>query len=209
MNDWAGPYSSDISSIQTAASELISRSWAESFFGNISILLKRRDFCDRVRESYPVEIDPSFLQGRILIVTRTLSTMKDVLNSPQEALGIYVPGKRALNLIMGKGPPTSEITSHLMAYQMGNGSVVLHCHMDSLTDASLITKDRSSLPSGIGWVDKLEPGSIQLAETTGREMQKFDMVLWKDHGPICTGKDLTHCLRRLMELDEYIKGSHP
>lgn len=45
-------------------------------------------------------------------------------------------------------------------------------------------------PHGIGLLDRIQPGSLSLAEQTSRKIVKQPLVLWKNHGSFSIGSDL-------------------
>ncbi len=193
-----------IDKFKQAAMKLISRDWARSFFGNMSILIDD-DYEDLpVKDTFTAGVEVRSLDGDFLIATRTFFTMDDVVNTPEKALGLYKIDREQLSLIWGEGPPTSDITSHLLAYSTGKGRALVHCHMDSVTALSGMIP----LPEGYGWVDKMEPGSIELANATMTAMRSNHTVIWKGHGAISLGDDPKICIERLVYLDEYL-ADHP
>jgi ribulose-5-phosphate 4-epimerase/fuculose-1-phosphate aldolase len=194
-----------IDQFEQAASRLISRNWARSFFGNISILVDA-DLKDLpIKNEYPSPVTIKDLKKNcLLMVTRTTSTMSDIIDSPEDSLGLYLLKDDNLNLIWGCGPPTSELSAHLLAYSSSNARAIIHCHMDIISKLSDRYPRGPPLPANCSWVGDLEPGSIDLAEATAEALESTDTVIWKHHGVIsCTG-DLSKCYWRIEEVWSYL-----
>jgi rhamnulose-1-phosphate aldolase len=45
-------------------------------------------------------------------------------------------------------------------------------------------------PRGIGVVEWMVPGGIEIARATGALMKKYEAVVWAHHGLFCSGRDL-------------------
>lgn len=202
MTPIPGSVSGEVESIRETAMELISRSWAESFFGNISILLDDAMANLEVKERFPSPVKENELEGKTILATRTTSTMEEVVDDPEGSLGLYRIEGDSLELVWGEGPPTSEISSHLMAYTSSRGRCILHCHMDCISG---VCDESIDIPEGCCIVDEMEPGSLPLAEATRNAFQKCDTVIWKGHGAITIADDLVKCLQRLIRLEQYLK----
>ncbi|MGA1849086.1 MAG: class II aldolase/adducin family protein [Thermoplasmatota archaeon] len=199
-----------ITDIQKTAAALVGRSWAESFFGNISVLLDLDDVEMDIMDRYPIHTEIPDLNRRYILVTRTFSTMKEVVRDPERALGFYRIENRELLLLWGEGPPTSELSSHLMAYSTGRGRAIIHCHMDLVgrVSSSFGIADHP-LPTGTQIIEELEPGSIELARATGDALRKNDTVIWRGHGAFSMTDSLGESLKRLEGLEGYLNGIPP
>lgn len=193
-----------IDKFKQAAMKLISRDWARSFFGNISILIDD-DYEDLpVKEEYPSPVKIEDLQGSSLMITRTTSTMAEIIESPDKSLGLYQLKDGNLNLIWGCGPPTSELSAHLLAYSSSKGKAIIHCHMDIISEISERYPQGPPLPANCSWAGDLEAGSVELAQATAEALEGTDTVIWKDHGVISCTDDLSGCYQRIVEVWSYL-----
>ena len=61
-------------------------------------------------------------------------------------------------------------------------------------------------PNGVGVLPWMVPGSREIAEATSELMEKYDVVIWCQHGIFCAGKDLdtafglTHTVEKAAEI---------
>jgi ribulose-5-phosphate 4-epimerase/fuculose-1-phosphate aldolase len=193
----------EVEEIRRTAIDLENRGWARSFFGNISVLMKK-DLSDLdIINTYEPPVDTSSLAGSSILITRASSTMRSVHDDPAGNLGLYRIDKE-LYLIRGTGPPSSEVASHLIPYIMGRGEAIIHCHMDVIDIAT-------DLFGGGGpdiefpWIGILEPGSVELAVRTGEEMGKRRTVVWAGHGAISCARDLRDALSDLISLERTLR----
>lgn len=188
---------------------LIDRKWAGSFFGNISMIIDPIDLSSDIITTFRVPVPIGELDGRLLLVTRTTSTMEELSTDPASALGLYRINGSVIELLWGLGPPTSEISSHLLAYSARPGKAIVHCHMDLIDVISLKFPEGPPLPPGCSWVEDFEPGSIELALATKDALMKDDTVVWKDHGPLSLTESLEICMARLIRLDAFLQELIP
>lgn len=108
--------------------------------------------------------------------------------------------------------PTSELPSHLMSHSIkkvttkGLHRVILHSHTTNtialtfvlplttqvFTKAiwEMISECSIVFPTGIGVVEWMVPGSIEIGKKTGGMMEKHDVVIWAHHGMFCSGETL-------------------
>lgn len=52
-----------------------------------------------------------------------------------------------------------------------------------------VTECIMAIPRGVGVVGWTLPGSVELARETARLMERFDVVVWAQHGTVCAGTD--------------------
>ncbi len=188
-----------IRSICDTARELEARGWAKGFFGNISIKLGRPDIGTmKVRGRYNHDLPVENIIGCILLITRSGSTMSEVSKDPGNHVGAYGVSKGSLDLLRGRGPPTSEIGSHLLIHGIDGISGVIHCHLENM---DRIVRDEV-LKNGFGWVGKLEPGSPELALATLEAARRHDTIIWDGHGVICFAGDLERALDLVFGVDD-------
>ncbi len=108
--------------------------------------------------------------------------------------------------------PTSELPSHLALqdYLIGSGSkykATLHTHPIELVALSHIRRFCSSeeltrtlwsmipetlafAPLGLGFIPFTNPGTVELADATLKEIAHYDVVLWEKHGTVAVGSDM-------------------
>jgi L-fuculose-phosphate aldolase len=110
-----------------------------------------------------------------------------------------------------KGKPTSERNLHLMIYRKREDvNAIIHTHSLISTFLSTIDKEIELLtPEGeiflkkIGYVDYFEAGSLKLAEETAKRDE--DVIILKNHGVVCLGKDLIDAYVKVEVLEEQAK----
>ncbi|XRP96747.1 L-fuculose phosphate aldolase [Methanocaldococcus sp. 16A] len=110
-----------------------------------------------------------------------------------------------------KGKPTSEKNLHLMIYKKRKDiNAIIHTHSLISTFLSTINKEIELLtPEGeiflkkIGYVDYFEAGSLKLAEETAKRDE--DVIILKNHGVVCLGKDLMDAYVKVEVLEEQAK----
>lgn len=188
-----------IRSICDTAGELEARGWGKRFFGNISINLGRPDIGNmEVKGLYHHDLPVENIIGCILLITRSGSTMSEISKDPGSHVGAYGIFKGSLGLLWGEGPPTSEIGSHLMIHGIDGIRGIIHCHLDNM---DRIVKEEV-LKNGFGWVDKLEPGSPELASATLEAARRYDTMIWDGHGVICFAGDLERALDLVFRVDD-------
>ncbi|ACV23957.1 L-fuculose phosphate aldolase [Methanocaldococcus fervens] len=110
-----------------------------------------------------------------------------------------------------KGKPTSEKNLHLMIYRKRDDvNAIIHTHSLVSTFLSTINKEIDLLtPEGkiflkrIGYVDYFEAGSLKLAEETAKRDE--DVIILKNHGVVCLGKDLIDAYVKVEVLEEQAK----
>jgi rhamnulose-1-phosphate aldolase len=195
-----------------AANEIISKGWCRDTFGNISMIV---DDPIEIWDLEPFLFETGLflpqLEGRTILFTRSGSRIEDITSHPEQNLGLYLCSKGGshLSLLWGDGAPTSEWLSHLLIYAYTNGKVkaVVHAHMEEVERLRTEFMDLApDLPDWIGWVPDLPPGSLDLAQATVQEINRYDIMLWHGHGIIAPGMDLEDCLSRLERFSEWTRS---
>jgi ribulose-5-phosphate 4-epimerase/fuculose-1-phosphate aldolase len=100
-------------------------------------------------------------------------------------------------LISGEGHPTSEISSHLLAYTTNRGEAIVHCHMGSVSNELLNMNLLSSSLKDIQIVDEMKSGSIELATATMNAFRRNNTIFWAGHGIITMANDLEGCMKNI------------
>jgi rhamnulose-1-phosphate aldolase len=192
-----------------AAKELASKGWCHDTSGNISMIVEDPiEVWDLEPFLFETDLYLPQLEGKTILFTRSGSRIEDIPDAPKNNLGLYlaVRGGVYLSLLWGEGAPTSEWLSHLLIYAHSGGKVkaVVHAHMEEVERLkSEMTDPVLELPDWIGWVPRLPPGSVDLAQATVQEMNKYDLMLWHGHGILAPGRDLEDCLSRLERFSEW------
>ncbi|MCQ6254804.1 L-fuculose phosphate aldolase [Methanocaldococcus sp.] len=110
-----------------------------------------------------------------------------------------------------KGNPTSERNLHLMIYKKRKDiNAIIHTHSIVSTFLSIIDKEIEILTADgkvflkkIGYVDYYKAGSLKLAEETAKRDE--DVIILKNHGVVCLGKDLIDAYIKVETLEEQAK----
>lgn len=197
-----------------ASRELVSKGWCHDTSGNISMVIEDPiEIWDLEPFLFETGLFLPQLEGKTILITRAGSRIEDIPGSPKTNLGLYLAVRSGvfLSLLWGEGAPTSEWLSHLLIYAHTDGKVkaVVHAHMEDVERLRNELKELApDLPDWIGWVPELPPGSLDLAQATVQEINRYDLILWQGHGIIAPGMDLEDCLSRLERFSEWV-GSLP
>lgn len=156
------------------------------------------------------------LAGDYLAITGAGSFFRNISLSAYDNIGIIQINDRGdayrlwWGLASGRGP-TSELASHLMIHSVKKRAnkdgqrVLYHCHPVNLIALSFVlplsnkvfTRELWEMmpecplvfPEGLGLVEWMLPGSLDLALATSQLMEKYNGVIWAHHGLICSGED--------------------
>ena len=156
------------------------------------------------------------LAGAYFAVTGAGRHMRNVQVEPASNIAIVEinAGGDSWRVVWGLkdgGMPTSEFASHFMCHSVrtavtgGACRVLYHAHPDNVIaltkimplDARTITRTLWKahtecivvFPNGIGVVDCMVPGSMELARATSELMKTYDAVIWAQHGLFASGAD--------------------
>lgn len=176
------------------------------------------------------------LAGQWYVVTGSGKYFRHVRHDPEDCLAIIEIDDSGDHYrvrwgLVNGGRPTSELPSHLMNHavkqRIGETDcrVIYHSHpantialtfllppddeVFSKTLWGMISECVVVFPDGVGVLPWMVPGSREIAEATGERMEKYDVVIWSQHGIFCAGKDfdtafgLTHTIEKAAEI--YIK----
>lgn len=209
-----------IEQVASVAGILWSRNWAERNGGNITVNVTDEldsDFKSRkaIAGPFPTGVSLPHLKGMYFFCKGTGKRMRDLASDPMANGSIIrICDDCTSYEIIAEQPvmPTSELPSHLTLhnYLVGEGynyKASLHTHpvelvamshssrfLDSgyLTGLlwSMIPETLAFAPLGIGVVPYALPGSVDLAEATLKQIEKYDVVLWEKHGTVAVGTDI-------------------
>ncbi len=209
-----------ISEVAEVAGYIWQKGWGERNGGNITVRVTEfatPQWATMPALCEPVSIGVTLpmLKGHYFYAKGTQKRMRDLARDPMANGSIIRITEDcahyeiiADSLIM----PTSELPSHLMVqnYLLESGSrykATLHTHPIELVAMSHLTRFKDSdqmtrtlwsmipetlafAPLGIGWVPYEVPGSLQLAQATLAQIQRFDVTMWEKHGVFAVGQDI-------------------
>ena len=155
------------------------------------------------------------LSGQYFYCKSAGRRLRDVARQPlQNGCIIHImPSGEGYEIVWGHPmTPTSELPSHLMAYQsLAEASIpcraMLHTHPTELValshssrllgDGSLsrllwgmIPEVKMFCPQGVRVLPYMRPGSHELACATAEAIASHDVVLWARHGAVAAGESL-------------------
>lgn len=210
----------EIDKVAEVALYLWQKGWAERNGGNITInITEYADEAIRaltpISEVFPIGTTLPRLKGCYFFCKGTNRRMRDLARRPMEnGSVIRILDDCASYVIVADAPvrPTSELASHLAMHdrmiRKGNGyKAALHTHPIELVAMShnpaflekgvlgrllwsMIPETRAFCPKGLGIVRYAMPSSIELAEATIAELDRYDVVMWEKHGVCAVGPDI-------------------
>lgn len=157
------------------------------------------------------------LKGAYFLTTGSGKYMRNVPLLPADCLGIVQinDGGDAWRIVWGLengGKPTSEFPTHFMNHSIrlnatdGANRVIYHAHCPNIiTLSTLIEPDPRTwtrilwksmtecviiFPQGVGLVPWMVPGGAEIAKATAGLMEKYDAVVWTQHGMFVSGNTL-------------------
>lgn len=198
-----------------------------------------RPFFNTPGEWIPLGITVENLAGEYFLTTGTGKFFQNVILDPEYNIGIAQLNdagdayRLVWGLCGGKDLPTSEFPSHLMNHsvkkQQGDYRVIYHAHPKHIIALTFIlpldskaftralwttmTECPIVFPQGVGVVEWMMPGAIEVAKVTGKLMETHDAVIWAHHGIFCAGEDfdltfgLMHTIEKSAEIRLLILNS--
>lgn len=204
--------------VKIIANLLFRRNWAEKSAGNFSLRLEKNDGWVHQPTIFFKTTFPHLINQRFLIKSSN-AQMRDIAVDPTKGIGIlsispfgdsayYKPLKESSNY----KKPSSEFLSHLIIHnyllsERPSLTCVLHTHPLEMIVFSHLMKGKAKeevnnillsmhveipllFPKGIGIVPDLEPGSMDLAIASLKNLEEHSVLLWENHGCLCTGKSI-------------------
>ena len=196
--------------------------WDERNGGNISYLVYENEIREYFKKDniireipFTFEADP-VVRGKYFLVTGTGKYFKNVLNNPEENLGLVKideSGKKAL-LIWGfsdGGKFTSEFPAHLMSHASRlkvnpNNRIIMHTHptytmcmgacveVDEKIFTRKLWKSNTEavvvFPEGIGVLPCMVCGTNEIGVATANKLKDFRIVSWTNHGIYGCGESI-------------------
>lgn len=202
--------SKDLRSLKKVSKELKGCGWAQDTTGNFSFIKKYRVRNEpEILKEFKIDGEFPDLEGYFIWLTPAGVEIQKVRDDPANGIGLYriMDGGKKLGLIWGAQPPTSEVLTHLSIAQR-RGKIplsIIHCHMEVLIklEERFGKELRMSLPSWVGWVHSLPPGSRDLARTASKRSEKFDIMIWESHGICAVGSEPADALEVVKRLGEW------
>ena len=175
-----------------------------------------RPYFKEKREWVNMGVQANNLKGQYFITTGSGKYFRNVILSPEESIGIVEINEegdsyRIVWGLLDGARPTSEFPSHFLNHSvkkeaMGDGyRVIYHAHPVNIIAMTFfmplcdreftralwkcISECPVVFPKGVGIVDWMMPGGIDIAIATSELMKKKDAVVWAHHGIFCAGTD--------------------
>lgn len=210
----------EINKVAEVAGYLWQKGWAERNGGNITINITEYvddEIRNRaaISEVKPIGTVLPHLKGCYFFCKGTNKRMRDLARWPMaNGSVIRILEDCASYVIIADEAvmPTSELPAHLSMhnYLIAKGSTykaALHTHpielvamthylpfleKDVLTNKlwSMIPETKAFCPRGLGIIPYALPGSVELAQSTIRELDDYDVVMWEKHGVCAVGEDI-------------------
>jgi len=180
------------------------------------------------------------LSGEYFLVTGTGKYLRNIILDPEDNIAIAElddqGGRYRLRWGLSHGGgPTSEFASHLVCHAAkkiqseGKCRVVYHAHPPNiiamtfvlpLSDAvftrelwRMISECCIVFPKGVGVMEWMVPGSLELADATARKIELYDAIIWPHHGMFAVGESydeafgLMHTVEKAAEIWVKVKST--
>ncbi|ABL88115.1 class II aldolase/adducin family protein [Pyrobaculum islandicum DSM 4184] len=116
-------------------------------------------------------------------------------------------------VIKGRLMPTSEWRMHVAVYKRrGDVNAVVHTHdvlpiiLADKLDSSLLSEAEIYLGSEIAIVEYFQPGTVELAESVAKALERNNVAILKRHGVVAVGRDLAEAVNRVETLVDLAKA---
>lgn len=180
--------------------------------------------------------------GEYFLVTAAGSFFSNMERCPERCAGIIevsADGKQFRQCwgFSEGGRPTSELPSHLLNHEVkksatnGAKRVVYHAHPANLVALTFvlplegkaftrelwkaISECALVFPNGVGVLEWMNPGSVELGRASAELMRDHDAVVWAHHGVICSGGTfdeafgLLHTIEKASEVLVKVRSMQP
>jgi len=201
------------------AGYLWQKGWAERNAGNISIniseIIGEENKNLPAQSSFGLPRNMKEIKGNFFYITGTGKLMRNVAKDPLKhgAIVRVTSDGNAYDVISETNvKPTSELSSHLSIHcsfktKGSKNKIVLHTHPTDLTALSHIPEFKNEealnnmlwgmhpetfivVPRGLGFVPYEVPGTLTIADSTMKVLEKHDIVIWEKHGVLAVGESL-------------------
>ncbi len=180
--------------------------------------------------------------GELFMVTAAGSFFSNMERVPERCAGIIevdASGTRFRQCwgFAEGGRPTSELPSHLLNHESkkaatdGSSRVVYHAHPANLIALTFvlplegkaftrelwkaISECALVFPQGVGVLEWMNPGSVELGRASAELIREHDAVVWAHHGLICSGDTfdaafgLLHTIEKASEVLVKVRSMQP
>ena len=157
------------------------------------------------------------IENDYFLVTGSGKFFGDIDSKTEEKIGIIKISEEGSKYRICWGfekgnKPTSELPTHLLNHSVkkvktkGEYRTIYHAHTTNLIAMTFIlpkdwrlysrilwemaTECPVVYPDGVGFIDWLVPGSVEIGLVSSELMKKFDVILWSHHGTFAAGKSL-------------------
>ena len=154
------------------------------------------------------------LKGAHFMTTGSGKYMRNVPLEPESCVGIVEINEagdawRIVWGLEGGGRPTSEFPTHFMNHSIrleatgGANRVIYHAHCPNIIALSTLLEPDARVwtrmlwksmtecviifPQGVGIVPWMVPGGAEIARATAELMERYDAVVWTQHGMFVSG----------------------
>ncbi len=179
------------------------------------------------------------IAGDLFAITATGSYFRNITLAPESCFGIIEIDERGERYrirwgFSGGGRPTSELPTHMLNQAVkkeatsGKSRVIYHAHpanINALTfvlphDSRIFTRELWGMisecaivfPEGVGVVEWMIPGGLEIARASAAEMERRNVVIWVHHGMFCAGDSfdeafgLMHTVEKAAEILVKVKS---
>ncbi len=225
----------EVEKIAEVAGYLWQNGWAERNGGNITVNVTEfaddeMKAMPAISDVKQIGVTLPALKGCYFYCKGTGKRMRDLARKPMDnGSVIRILDDCASYVIIADNAvmPTSELPSHLTvhAHLIETGSAykaTVHTHpielvamshnkkflgKDVLTNIlwSMIPETKAFCPLGLGVVPYELPGSNALADSTLKELEDYDVVLWEKHGVFAKGLDVMDAFDQIDVLSKSAK----
>lgn len=179
------------------------------------------------------------IADEMFLITAAGKYFRNITIAPEECMGIVEIDNtgsmyRTRWGFANGGRPTSELPTHMLNHSVkkdvtgGKCRVIYHSHpanINALTfvlphDGDVFTRELWAMisecamvfPEGVGVVEWMVPGSLEIAKASAEEMRHHNVVIWVHHGMFCAGDDfdstfgLMHTVEKAAEILVKVKS---
>ena len=194
--------------------------------------------CFEAKEWKPIGISVPNLANEFFLMTGSGKFFQNIQADPASNVCIIEVDSEGKNYrqvwgLVNGGRPTSELPSHLMNLEVKKNidekyRVVYHAHPVNIVALTfvmplkdevftrelweMITECAMVFPEGLGVVEWMVPGSMEVAIATSEKMKQYDAVVWAHHGLFAAGEDfdftfgLMHLIEKAAEVLVKVKS---
>lgn len=213
-----------LTSLRTVSENIFLKDLSEGGSGNISVFLSENKKKKVLNE---IEIPETLknLKGKNFLITSTGSRFYMIKDAPEKFISFFSIDKTGKKiLLLNDNKPSSEILTHLFIYDSKfkkNEEIkcILHVHSKySVILSKFLSKESFNLSMKkthtefeiifkrkVEIVERIKPGSLELAKELAKKFLNSDIVILKDHGIFSNGSDLFETYDRIEVLESLSK----